>query len=103
MRNDQLNILIVEDDGLTMATTKRLLRPYGKILSASTEAHAHELIQTKNIDIAFFDLNLNGELSGLKLVSYALIHDIYPIVLSGENKTNILEEAFKNGGQRLFK
>jgi len=60
-----INILIVEDDSLTMETTKRILKPFGNLFTANTEGEAYHLIQTEKIDLAFFDLNINGELSGL--------------------------------------
>lgn len=97
MNNVKVNILVIEDDSLTMATTKRLLNPYGNLFCASTEAEAHSIIQKEEIELSFIDLNLNGEMSGLKLVSYCAIKGIYPIVLSGEDAPYILEEAFKNG------
>lgn len=92
-----INILIVEDDSLSMQTSKKILRPFGKIFSASSEKEAYEIIQSNHIDLGIFDLNLNGELSGLRLISFAKLHNIYPIVLSSEIQSSIFEKAFKNG------
>jgi DNA-binding NtrC family response regulator len=99
MNEIETNILIVEDDSLTLQTTKRLLKPYGKVITASSEEDTYKLIQEHQIDIAFFDLNLNGEMSGLKLLTYARLNGIYSIVISGEAQTSILEEAFTNGAK----
>jgi DNA-binding NtrC family response regulator len=97
MDNQKIHILVIEDDSLTMQTTKRLLSPYGKVHCAKSEVDAHNMINSHPIDLAFIDLNLNGEMSGLKIISYCAIKRIYPIVLSGEDAPYILEEAFKNG------
>lgn len=99
MREKLVNILLVEDDSLTMQTSKRLLRPFGKIFSASTEEEAYKVIQENSIDLAFFDLNLHGELSGLKLITFARLNNIYSIVLSGEAHTKVLEKAYVNGAR----
>ena len=92
-------LLIVEDDSLTLQTSKRLLRPYGKIFTATTEDEAYDVIQNNSIDLAFFDLNLHGELSGLKLITFARLNNIYSIVLSGEVNTKIFEDAYQNGAK----
>lgn len=99
MKKREINILIVEDDSLTMQTSKRILSSLGKIFTASTEGEAHQVMANKKIDLAFLDLNLNGELSGLNLIGYATIQGIYPIVLSGEVDRKILETAFTNGAK----
>jgi DNA-binding NtrC family response regulator len=92
-----INILIIEDDALTMQVSKKLLSPYGKIYAARTDKEANEMLLSTDIDLAFFDLNLDGELTGLNLLNLAKMKNIYSIVLSGEKSQNILEQAYKNG------
>lgn len=96
---EKSNILIVEDDKLTAQLNKRILSPYGNIVLAQNVDEAHELMKGGKIDLAFFDLNLKGELGGLKLLKFANLLGIYSIVLSGETKKEILEESFQNGAK----
>jgi two-component system response regulator AtoC len=97
MREKSINILIIEDDALTMQITRKMLSPYGKIYCARTDIEANKILNSGNIDLAFFDLNLNGELTGINLLNLARINKIYSIVLSGESSPDTLERAYKNG------
>ena len=99
MVDQNLNILLVEDDALTAQTNKRLLKQYGNVLVANDAKEAHSLIKNHKFEIAFFDLNLYGELDGLKLLTLAKMMGIYSVVLSGELRTDILEESFVNGAK----
>lgn len=99
MEKSSIKILIVEDDKLTAKLNKRLLSPYGEIILAQNIEEAHDLMKASKIDLAFFDLNLQGELGGLKLLQLSKLLGIYSIVLSGETKREILEEAFKSGAK----
>lgn len=99
MENENLNILLVEDDALTAQTNKRMLLKYGTISLARNAEEAHKLMKSKKFHLAFFDLNLYGELDGLKLLKLAKILNIYSIVLSGETKQEVFEEAFQNGAK----
>lgn len=99
MNNSDLTILLLEDDSLTLQTNKRLLGSFGKVKTASSKKEAEEIIRDEKIDIAFFDLNINGKLSGLDLIKEATAKDIYTIVVSGETRKEILKEAFLNGAK----
>lgn len=99
MTRNNLNILLVEDDALTAQTNKRLLRSYGTVTIAANCNEAHDLMSKESFDVGFFDLNLYGELDGLKLLKFAKIMKIYSIVLSGEVRTEILENSFTNGAK----
>lgn len=99
MIDQNLNIILVEDDALTAQTNKRLLKQYGNVLVANDAKEAHSLIKNHKFEIAFFDLNLYGELDGLKLLTLAKMMGIYSVVLSGEVRTDILEESFVNGAK----
>ncbi len=99
MREQTTNILIIEDDALTMQINRKMLSPYGKIFCARNDIEATEYLSSGNIDLAFFDLNLNGELTGINLLNLARINKIYSIVLSGESATATLEEAYRNGAK----
>jgi DNA-binding NtrC family response regulator len=99
MKKSELRILLVEDDAFTAQTNKRLLRPFGAVIVARDVSEAHELLANQEFNIAFFDLNLYGELDGLKLLNLAKHLNIYSIVLSGEVRKEVLEEAFLNGAK----
>lgn len=97
--SDEILILLVEDDLLTQRTSKRILSRYGQVTIAPTFQEAVTLLRSKSFDIAFFDLNLHGELDGLELIKMAKIIGLYSIVLSGEPREQILEMALRNGAQ----
>jgi DNA-binding NtrC family response regulator len=99
MKDTSLSILLVEDDLLTLATNKRILARYGEVLTAPTYAEAQQLLSEGQFDIAFFDLNLHGTLSGLDLIKIASDKSLYTVVVSGESRGDILETAFKNGAK----
>lgn len=99
MKNESLKILLIEDDVLTGKTNKRILSSYGEVQIAKNIDTAHRLLNEVTFDIAFFDLNLHGELDGLKLLKFAKILGVYSIVLSGEVRKEILEESFLNGAK----
>jgi DNA-binding NtrC family response regulator len=99
MNEKNLKILLVEDDALTAQNNKRLLRGYGQVQVAKDVNEAHDLMKAEAFDIAFFDLNLHGELDGLKLLKLAKMMNLYSIVLSGEVRHEILEESFTNGAK----
>lgn len=95
--NTKLKILFVEDDLFTRQMTKRALSKYGTVTPCESYQAALKELDNYKYDIAFFDLNLNGELSGLDLIKYAKSKGLYTIVLSGENEGKTIESAFING------
>ncbi len=97
MKTFNLNILIVEDDHLTLVTNKRILRDYGNVFTASNIEEAQKHLNSGTMNVAFIDLNLNGELKGLEIIKLASQVKTYPIVVSGESEETILREAFLNG------
>ncbi len=99
MNKQKIKILIVEDDLLTAQLNKRLLASFGNVVVANDVREAHDLLKAHDIDVAFFDLNLSGELDGLRLLKLANHLNIYSIVVSGETAKETLEEAFINGAK----
>ncbi len=99
MKKEKLSILLVEDDALTAQLNKRLLSDYGSVKIARCIEESHDLLRKHQFDIAFFDLNLYGELDGLKLLQLTKVMNVYSIVLSGETRQEILVESFKNGAK----
>jgi two-component system response regulator AtoC len=99
MNNTELAILLLEDDFLTMQTNKRLLGSFGKVKTATTKQEAEAIVRENKIDIAFFDLNIKGKLTGLEMIKEATEKEIYSIVVSGETRKEVLKEAFLNGAK----
>ena len=99
MKNNNLSILLVEDDNLTLQTNKRILSAYGSIKTATTKKEAETILNEQKIDVAFFDLNIQGQLDGLKLIKDAEKRNIYSIVVSGESRGEVLKDAFINGAK----
>jgi DNA-binding NtrC family response regulator len=99
MENKELSILLAEDDLLTLRTNARILAKFGRVVSVSSYQDACARLNESRFDIAFFDLNLHGELHGLKLIKKAESEKIYSVVISAESRGEVLEEAFKNGAK----
>jgi DNA-binding NtrC family response regulator len=99
MTNLGLKILFVEDDEFSMRVTKRSLAKYGEVFSCSCLEDGLEYLRRNKFDVAFFDLNLNGQLDGLELVKRATALGLYSIVISGESERQIIEQAYKNGAK----
>lgn len=97
MEISNLKILFVEDDDLTRQVTRRVLSKYGKVVPVNNYISALNFLDKESFDVAFFDLNLHGELSGLDLVKYAKSKGLYSIVVSGETENNTIENAFLGG------
>ncbi len=99
MNQTNSSILLVEDDLLTQRTSKKLLSRFGEVLTVSNYDDAMAQMRTRVFDVAFFDLNLNGELAGLELIKAASAIGLYSIVISGEDRDKVLETALRNGAQ----
>lgn len=99
MEPEVLQILLVEDDPLTLRLSKRTLSRFGKITTATSFVEAQNLISKSIFDVAFFDMNLNGSLHGLDLVSLAQSKNLYSVVLSGESQGEVIKTAFERGAK----
>ena len=99
MEETNISILLIEDDPLTQRTSKRILSRLGEVKALSTFDEAVLEMRSRKYDIAFFDLNLNGQLHGLELIKMAKVVGLYCIVVSGEPRTKVLETALSNGAQ----
>lgn len=111
MENNELGILLVEDDPITLQLNKRLLSSYGKVFTASSFEEGKKCLDSCLVGIAFFDLNLQGrgtaeELEGLTLIDYANEKNlnakeqaIHSVVVSGESQDEVIESAFLKGAK----
>ncbi len=98
MQND-LRILLVEDDSYTQKLSKRILSRFGNVDAASSKEEARSLLSSKIFDVAFLDLNLNGELDGLNLIKLTQEHRTYPVVVSGETDKGIIQKSLQLGAR----
>jgi DNA-binding NtrC family response regulator len=97
MKESNYNILLVEDDELSRASLEARLKPYGSVDSFSSAMTAIKRCQLKKYDIAFIDLDLEKELSGLSILQELSETSTYSIVLSGREEDAVIFEAYKLG------
>lgn len=96
MGNDKLNILIVEDEPLTIIFLERIIKDMGHNVICSCEdgQSAIDAIIGKKPDVIFMDINIKGPIDGItviKKVTYNCNADI--IYISGYDESEILDEA----------
>ena len=92
-----LNILIIDDDELFRLGLTVYLERFGKVSAASNKAEANSLIESNKYDIAFIDLWMNGEITGLDLVEKASKQSIYPVILSSSDEEENIMKAYELG------
>ena len=96
------SILILEDQALVRAGMRELIQisePYGRIQEASSYDEAIEKLTTGPVDIAFLDIDLKKEKSGLDVLKHmrALEMDTRAIMLSGRAEREIVLECISAG------
>ena len=96
------SILILEDQALVRAGMRELIQisePHGRIQEASSYDEAVEKLATGPFDIAFLDIDLKREKSGLDVLRHmrALEMDTRAIMLSGRSEREIVLECIGAG------
>lgn len=97
LKNKKLCFLVVEDDTLTRLGLVHELKKLGACQEASSKKEALEKIEQDNFDLAFVDLDLETELSGLDVVEKLALKNIYSVVLSGREDERAIESAYQKG------
>ena len=102
MSERALNILILEDQGLVRAGMRELIQisePHARIQEAAGYDEAVARIAAGPIDIAFLDIDLRGERSGLDFLKYLREQEIdtRAIMLSGRADKDIVMECLREG------
>jgi len=102
MTERALNILILEDQGLVRAGMRELIQisePHALIQEAASYDEALARIAAGPIDIAFLDIDLRGERSGLDFLRYLREREIdtRAIMLSGRSDKDIVMECLREG------
>ena len=98
----RLRILLLEDQGLVRAGMKALIQisePHAAIREASSYEEAVEAVRNGTFDIAFLDIDLKGQLSGLDFLRYirSLDVDTRAIMLSGRLEKEIVMTCIEAG------
>jgi two-component system nitrate/nitrite response regulator NarL len=96
------SILILEDQALVRAGMRELIQisePHGRIQEASSYDEAVEKLAAEPFDIAFLDIDLKAEKSGLDVLRHmrALEMDTRAIMLSGRSEREIVLECLSAG------
>ena len=102
MTERALNILILEDQGLVRAGMRELIQisePHALIQEAASYDEALARIAAGPIDIAFLDIDLRGDRSGLDFLRYLREQEIdtRAIMLSGRSDKDIVMECLREG------
>lgn len=92
-----LRFLVVEDDLLTRLGLVNLLKNKGTCFEAASQSEAFLKAKEKNITMAFVDLDLEENLSGLKVVEEFVRRGIYTVVLSGHEGEETIRLAYEKG------
>ncbi|MBF0316369.1 MAG: sigma-54-dependent Fis family transcriptional regulator [Oligoflexia bacterium] len=99
-----LNVLIIEDEKIHhMALEDKLKKffffheiPF-QINVATTEAQAETMLRAMKYEIAFFDMDLHGQIVGPELLKKHLSQVIYPVVLTFHDSEKLMQIAHENG------
>lgn len=93
----QLRILTLDDDPLWLMDLEHKLSPYGKVYQARGLEVATHLLENQQIDLAFIDLDLGPNDSGMSLVKKAKDLGVYTVILSAFQDEDIIIEGYEEG------
>ena len=102
MSDRPLTIMILEDQGLVRAGMRELIQisePHALIREAASYEEASARVAAEPIDIAFLDIDLKGEHSGLDFLKFLRAHEIdtRAIMLSGRADKDMVMECLREG------
>ncbi len=97
-----LKILILEDQSLVRGGMRELIQisePHSQIVEASTYEEAVAELMTGSCDIAFLDVDLRSEKSGIDVLRFIRAHDIATraIMLSGNSNRSLVLDCIDAG------
>jgi CheY-like chemotaxis protein len=86
-RSGMASVLIVEDEALLALAASEALRDNGlEVIEAAHAMEALDILEERDIDLLFTDINMPGKMNGLELARIA--HEAYPameiVLTSGE-------------------
>ena len=96
-----MKILAIDDQQLILLPLEKRLTNLGYEVRAETDAvNSIQLFESFQPDLVIVDINMSKEISGLDIIKFIRIlykSSIPIVVLSGNNETKIISEAFKLG------
>lgn len=98
MTSNPLKILVVEDEYITQKTICNYLIEIGyEVVGTSMNANdAVEILNTKNVDFAIFDINIKGEKNGIWLGNYISENFNIPhLYLTAYSDTETIKKALE--------
>ena len=98
MTENPLKILVVEDEYITQKTICNYLTEIGyKVVGTSMNANdAIEILNTKEVDFAIFDINIKGEKNGIWLGNYISENFNIPhLFLTAYSDTETIKKALE--------
>ncbi len=94
-------VLVVEDSDITRDFLVKTLKSYGyEVVAAPTIEMAKELIETVNVDVAFFDLKLGTEERGGQLLLDHLRHispDVPGVIITADDRAQSAVDLLRAG------
>ncbi len=102
MANEKISILILEDEPALREFLSERLMILGPIYKAATKDEAYTILSKEKIDLAFIDLNIDGQFDGLEVVRRAANKSIYTVVLTAHDSKEHYHEALAAGCQDFF-
>ena len=82
MSNNNLEILLVEDDVITMEYLKGILKSLGfkNIYESKSSDEAFKVLKKSNIELIFMDINIHGSIDGIRLATLINKDNSIPII-----------------------
>jgi DNA-binding NtrC family response regulator len=93
-----MKCLIVEDDKYQRLSLKGLLQAHS-VVEAKTFHEAVSLLSTQAFDIAFIDLELDGDFVELELAKLAKEKGVYAIITTAHAENSLIQKAYQLGCQ----
>jgi DNA-binding NtrC family response regulator len=92
-----LKILIIDDDRYFRLALKSIVGKYGLVEEASSEAEAIKRLNSEYYDVVLLDMNIDHQLSGIRILEIAKNKKIHTIIISSEDTEEITEKAYTLG------
>ena len=104
MKNDKLNILVIDDDPVYRNLLRSILKEKSNVFAVEAPSLGFKIINTQSIDILICDFQL-PEMSGLKVLE--IIKEDYPgievIMISASGDMDAVIGALRKGAVDFFK
>lgn len=91
------NILLVEDDQLTGLLVSKLLAKYGHVEWCQKFQIAQLKLQREQYSVVFIDLDLEGPLKGIELITTAKGKNSYTVITTARDEESIILSAYRQG------